>query len=157
MNKKILIISSVVLIIIMVVVALYFITKPVTTGGVMPCGGWDMFGDTVCQCSGKLVKFQCPENALCDAGQNKCYGQCGVCKCYQGPVENGIEVSCENRNLLRICPDEWIDETSWRQVTGHESTSSAEYFFLNGEKRELSEFDMDWLITNCNIQPSIVE
>jgi len=59
-----------------------------------PCGGWTTFGDTACECSGRLERIPCPEGALCDSGSDVCYGTCGKCKCYQGPAKDGREVPC---------------------------------------------------------------
>jgi len=33
----------------------------------------------------------------------------------------------------------------------------SQYFVQDGERRELSEFDMDWIEENCDIEKSIVQ
>ena len=58
------------------------------------CGGWNTFGDIICECSGQLESFVCPSDAICDSGTDVCHGTCGGCKCYQGSVGDGIEVPC---------------------------------------------------------------
>lgn len=63
----------------------------------IPCGGWDTFGEVVCKCSGKIEKFSCPSNTICDSGRNSCTGTCGECKCYQGSLDEGLEIPCNSR------------------------------------------------------------
>jgi len=44
------------------------------------CGGWDLTGETICECSGMLIKPKCPPGALCDGGTYYCiFGKCGEC------------------------------------------------------------------------------
>ena len=64
------------------------------TGKGVSCGGWNTFGDIVCECSGQLEKSVCPSDAVCDGGTDICYGTCGECKCYQGPAKDKIEAPC---------------------------------------------------------------
>ena len=58
------------------------------------CGGWNILGERVCQCSGNYKKADCPAGAMCDAGNYYCYGLCGACKCYQGSASRGNEIPC---------------------------------------------------------------
>ena len=64
------------------------------------CGGWDTFGEVVCECSGQLEEFTCPPNAVCDSGTDTCYGTCGECKCYPGPASGGVEIPCDGKDAL---------------------------------------------------------
>ena len=64
------------------------------------CGGWNTFGEVICQCSGQLKNFTCPFGAVCDSGRNTCYGTCGECKCYQGQAKNNIEIPCNGEDYL---------------------------------------------------------
>ncbi len=63
------------------------------------CGGWDTYGDVICECKGNLEKPPCPENASCDSGAYICYGTCGVCTCYQGSVDLDRHITCGGRNV----------------------------------------------------------
>ena len=56
-------------------------------------------------------------------------------------------------NPLRVCPDEWY--VNRMPSIGRNNTSN-EYFSYKGERRELSEFDVDWVKTNCSIEPQIL-
>lgn len=55
-------------------------------------------------------------------------------------------------NGLRVCPDEWIQN----KMPGPDSQQTNEYFILDGKRREIKEFDMEWLKKNCDIKPQIV-
>jgi len=45
------------------------------------CGGWNIVGETVCECSGILIKPKCPLHFLCDSGSYYCLlGKCGECQ-----------------------------------------------------------------------------
>jgi len=50
------------------------------------CGGWNILGEFICECSGKLIKPTCPPNAACDGAAYTCEGVCSKC-CYKGIVE----------------------------------------------------------------------
>jgi hypothetical protein len=63
---------------------------------------------------------------------------------------------------LQICPDEWYEDDSPCLPTKsssecNKSEDKRQYFILNGQRRELTEFDMDWVKNNCSIQPQIVQ
>jgi len=66
----------------------------------IPCGGWDTFGEVVCECTGQLEKHICAPNTICDSGTNICYGSCGECKCCQGSAKGGIEIPCSGKDKL---------------------------------------------------------
>ncbi|MBT3281358.1 hypothetical protein HN865_01915 [Candidatus Woesearchaeota archaeon] len=52
----------------------------------VPCGGWDLAGETICECDGELIKDICSEDADCDGETYLCEGTCGSC-IYEG-IEN---------------------------------------------------------------------
>ena len=54
--------------------------------------------------------------------------------------------STGNLQKLRICPDEWYIDLMPK--TGINFTRD-QYLIVNGERRELSEFDVDWIRKNC--------
>lgn len=55
--------------------------------------------------------------------------------------------------LLQVCPEEWIQN----QMPGPATSEVKEYFIYQGERRELKEFDLEWIKKNCNIKPQIVQ
>ena len=62
-----------------------------------------------------------------------------------------------NSKKLKVCPDEWIDDQMpGIGVVGSESQKQRMYFILNGERMEMSEFDIEWVRGNCNIEPQVV-
>ena len=42
-------------------------------------------------------------------------------------------------------------------MPGPGSSEQKEYFILEGKRRELKEFDLDWIKKNCDIKPQIVQ
>ena len=54
---------------------------------------------------------------------------------------------------IRQCPDEWINNQM--PTTGQEKSNS-EYFIINGQRREVDEFDLDWIQKNCVIKKQTV-
>ncbi|MDD5221491.1 MAG: hypothetical protein PHV47_02745 [Candidatus Pacebacteria bacterium] len=154
MNKIILIVIIFFIIIVLSVLAYFIFTENTIIGPVeIPCGGWEgcnQIGEIVCECEGTSRYKSCGESGI---GYNLCNGTCSNCRCYKGPASDGIEVSCDNKNLLRICPDIWYDN-KMPSIDGENTVM--EYFVLNKERRELSEFDLEWVIDNCQIEKRIV-
>ncbi|WP_437919579.1 hypothetical protein [Sphingobacterium sp. LRF_L2] len=59
-------------------------------------------------------------------------------------------------SLIRDCPDEKIiNKMPTVQQPGVDKQSNS-YFIYKGERRELSEFDINWLEKNCKVKESIV-
>ncbi|MBT4209397.1 MAG: hypothetical protein HOE19_00530 [Candidatus Komeilibacteria bacterium] len=56
-------------------------------------------------------------------------------------------------NKLQVCPDRWTDNQELPIVPGKET----QYFIIDGARRELDEFDLDWVKENCDIEPIIVQ
>lgn len=56
-------------------------------------------------------------------------------------------------SLLRVCPDEWIK--NFFPMT-EESPYPREYYIIDSQRRELTEFDNDWIANNCQLEASVV-
>lgn len=57
-------------------------------------------------------------------------------------------------SLLRVCPEEWIEN---RMPSTVESGGVPnEYFIYKGVRQELSEFDINWVKTNCSVKPKAI-
>ncbi len=54
---------------------------------------------------------------------------------------------------LQLCPDEWIEN---RMPSAGTPSQADQYFILNGERRELKDFDLEWIRKNCSVKPQIV-
>ena len=54
--------------------------------------------------------------------------------------------------LLQTCPNEWIQN----RMPGP-GTNFEEYYIVDGKRRELKEFDLEWVKKNCNIKPTVVQ
>jgi hypothetical protein len=58
----------------------------------------------------------------------------------------------KSNQLTQTCPEEWIQN----RMPGP-GTNFEEYFIIEGQRRELKEFDLEWVKKNCNIKPTIVQ
>ena len=54
----------------------------------------------------------------------------------------------QQSELIRDCPEEKI--INLMPVVG-ESSEPNTYFIYKGERRELAEFDLDWVKANCDV------
>lgn len=64
--------------------------------GEVRCGGWDTYGEVLCECDGLVGKIDCPKYSMCSGEAYTCSGTCGQCKCYKGDIEE----ECNGRDLL---------------------------------------------------------
>jgi hypothetical protein len=55
------------------------------------------------------------------------------------------------KNAIRECPDSWYSNQMPGTFEPNEESSPREYMSLKGQRREISEFDMEWVGKNCNI------
>ncbi len=55
---------------------------------------------------------------------------------------------------LRICPDEWIDNQM--PIVINSDSLPRQYFILNSERMEMSEFDIVWVFDNCALKVQMV-
>jgi hypothetical protein len=60
------------------------------------------------------------------------------------------------QTLLRVCPDAWIDNQMPLVIGPETEKTPRQYFILDGKRRELAEFDLEWVKEHCQIQPQIV-
>ncbi len=58
-------------------------------------------------------------------------------------------------SLLRVCPEKKVDNRMPRIYPSND-TSASTYFILNTERRELVEFDLNWVNTNCTVEEEVV-
>lgn len=56
-------------------------------------------------------------------------------------------------SLLRVCPEEWIQN----KMPGIEGQEAKEYFIIEGKRREIKEFDLEWIKKNCSVKPQVVQ
>jgi len=68
----------------------------------------------------------------------------------QSPLDSKLQTDMSNlKTKLKQCPDEWIDNQM--PSIGPEKIER-QYFILNGERREIDEFDMEWIQKNCGLR-----
>ncbi len=36
-------------------------------------------------------------------------------------------------------------------------TNFEEYYIVNGERKEMKEYDVEWIKKNCNLKPTVVQ
>lgn len=54
---------------------------------------------------------------------------------------------------LRYCPDAWIsNKMPMVYRDGQLPVQQDEYFVVGGNRREVSEFDLNWVYANCNLR-----
>jgi len=56
---------------------------------------------------------------------------------------------------LKLCPDELISNQMPRTAGTGDKTPS-QYFIMNGERREMKEFNTSWVQKNCNFKKQVV-
>ncbi len=57
-----------------------------------------------------------------------------------------------SNNRLQICPNAWIDN----QEPGGVPDEGNQYYVLDGARREINEFDAEWVKTNCQLKKQVV-
>jgi hypothetical protein len=62
----------------------------------------------------------------------------------------------QNRNYgLKICPDDWI-KNEMPLIADSPDTIPREYFIIKSERKEIRDYDLDWIKANCDISPQSV-
>jgi hypothetical protein len=69
-------------------------------------------------------------------------------------VNGKKDASSFKAGKLRVCPEEWI--INKMPSTDDSTGKGAQYFIYQGKRRELSEFDFEWVQKNCNLTPQVV-
>lgn len=58
--------------------------------------------------------------------------------------------------LIRDCPDEKIVDKMPKIIAEGEANMPNTYFIYQGERKELTDFDLDWVNENCNVEETEV-
>lgn len=59
---------------------------------------------------------------------------------------------------LKICPDAWYKNEQpcvYQNSPDECNNPQREYFVINGQRRELQEFDVEWIKKNCTIKEPV--
>lgn len=76
------------------------------------------------------------------------------------PVERSKSTSTSDSDIgRRLCPDEWFENKMPQFVKEPNDGASVsdQYFIIDGERRELEEFDLGWIKENCEVnQPEVI-
>jgi hypothetical protein len=70
------------------------------------------------------------------------------------PAGGKKKASSLKAGKLRVCPEEWI--INRMPSTDDTTGNGVQYFIYQGKRRELSEFDFEWVQKNCNLTPQVV-
>lgn len=62
----------------------------------------------------------------------------------------------KQESLIRDCPEEKIVNRMPTVRQEEELAQPSSYFIYKGKRRELSEFDLEWLEGNCKVKETIV-
>ncbi len=75
----------------------------------------------------------------------------------EAPPDDKRKAQPEPDRRLRICPDEWIEDRMPLAINPDiKGGLPREYFILNGSRREITEFDLNWVWSNCAIEKQVV-
>ena len=74
--------------------------------------------------------------------------------------QGGLAITKVKSNLIQTCPDEWI-LNKMPSIRNDENPLDSndlpsEYFIIDGKRRELTEFDLLWIQSNCDIKQTSV-
>jgi len=97
-----------------------------------------------------------------DTLEESCFG-CGMAMCIDpGPIMQPVQEDdarhCNYNfeivvnGLIQKCPDEWIDN----QMPPVGPEEERQYFIIDEKRREISDFDLPWIETNCDIKKQVV-
>lgn len=64
-------------------------------------------------------------------------------------LDTSILITPTPRSLLKFCPDYLVDN-KFPTMAG--DTTPPQYFIVNNTRREISEFDSDWVKVNCDLR-----
>ncbi len=74
-------------------------------------------------------------------------------KCHTMILLAVVTSQCENKNLIKDCPEEKIIN---KMPTVGDSKLPNEYYIYKGERKEINEFDATWISENCKVPVSEV-
>ena len=97
------------------------------------------------------------------------FAQVGPCAYLQKGYKNIETCKCENFSTcgnipskyvydsnclgaLKVCPNELIQN----KMPAVYPSINSDYYILNGERREISEFDAEWVKANCTVEIKVV-
>lgn len=79
-----------------------------------------------------------------------------VIGCGQKNSTNAVAEIPESR-LQRVCPEKWIDNRQPCVCDQPPCSCGGQYLIVNGSRKELAEFDLEWIKANCPVnKPEVV-
>lgn len=69
-------------------------------------------------------------------------------------LEGHLGTLFQNIYKIQSCPDEWILNQMPGTVGGN---TPNEYFIINGQRAELDNYDITWIVANCDLLKTVVQ
>ncbi len=60
---------------------------------------------------------------------------------------------------IKLCPEKWVRDESpcvYNISPSECNKEPKDYFIYEGQRRELYEFDLPWIVKSCNLIPEII-
>lgn len=64
--------------------------------------------------------------------------------------KSGEPNGTQESTLIQECPDEWIHDRMPRIGEGNDPP--AQYFIIDGQRKEIKDYDVAWIEANCNVK-----
>ena len=64
-----------------------------------------------------------------------------------------VFVKNKNSPSIRGCPDEWIEN---RMPSVEGDNSERQYFIFDGKRKEIKNYDLDWIKSSCSVKVQYV-
>lgn len=65
-----------------------------------------------------------------------------------------VSPGSDQPSLIRQCPDEWYENRMPSEPGGN--NTERQYFVINGERKEIKDYDITWIKNNCSVQVQYV-
>ncbi|MBL8030355.1 MAG: hypothetical protein JNN11_03845 [Candidatus Doudnabacteria bacterium] len=65
----------------------------------------------------------------------------------------GVNFKLRHKGAMKSCPENWYEN---KMPGMSDSSEPNEYYVYKGQRKELSEFDRDWVKNNCELEKEVV-
>ena len=66
-----------------------------------------------------------------------------------GGVAGFLILNKRSKSLIKECPNEWIQD---RMPTAENDNTAKQYFVIKGERKEIKDYDINWIKSTCSVQ-----
>lgn len=64
--------------------------------------------------------------------------------------KSGEPNGTQESTLIQECPDKWIHDRMPRIGEGNDPP--AQYFIIDGQRKEIKDYDLEWVKANCSVK-----